>query len=459
VNGTLLHAAAAAFRYPQQVTPVGPFSFALAAGELHLVQGPSGSGKSTLARLLGGVIPHLYRGDLTGRVEVDGVASAALPFWRVAERVGLVTQNPAAQLLTSNVRAEIGFGLERLSAHAAARRVDATIEAFGLAPLAERDPQTLSGGEQQKVVIAAIAARRPGALVLDEPLSMLDTDAVGMVTAQLDRLRRDGVGVVVCEHRADAFAQLEGVRHQTIADHRGDAARTAVPIPWDGPSPDTVAALRLVGGQLRAERGGRAVLRDVDLELEGGQVVSLVGPNGAGKTTLLRVIAGLQPHQGPLHVVVAGRSRQPRMAMCFQLPDRQLFNPSVRSEITFGLSSCDEQRYRRVVDLLGLASYEDTAPLLLSEGEKKRLGLAIMLMRSGLHGICLDEPTLGQDPANSRLLGRVARRLAAAGYLCIAATHDRAWAAAWSDRLITLRDGCLVAVEDVRGRGASEAAA
>jgi energy-coupling factor transport system ATP-binding protein len=98
-----------------------------------------------------------------------------------------------------------------------------------------------------------------------------------------------------------------------------------------------------------------------------------------------------------------------------------------------------------VLDLLGLAPYEQTPPLLLSEGEKKRLALAIVLLRPGLCGVCLDEPTLGQDADQRRILGRIIRRLAGAGYLCLIATHDLEWAAQWSDRILTLERGRLVA--------------
>jgi energy-coupling factor transporter transmembrane protein EcfT len=86
---------------------------------------------------------------------------------------------------------------------------------------------------------------------------------------------------------------------------------------------------------------------------------------------------------------------------------------------------------------------------LLSEGEKKRLALATVLMRHEISGICLDEPTLGQDERHRRLLGQILSRLAAAGYLCLVASHDLGWALEWADRILMLRGGRLVAA---RGR-------
>lgn len=441
MSDALLSAEAARFRYPQHAVATGPFSLAVAEGELCLVSGASGTGKSTLARLLCGAIPHLYRGELHGRVCVDGVASDRLPLWRLSQTVGLVTQNPAAQLLASTVRAEVAFGLETLglAGDAVRARTSAALAASGLERFAERDPRSLSGGEQQRLVLAAVMARRPRALVLDEPLSMLDTTAAAAVVRDLEALRDGGVAVVACEHRTAAFARLRQVRRMTLpGPTRGETA------PPEPPAP--IAGVRLQARRLRVEHGKRAVLRDVDLDLAGGQVVCLVGANGSGKTTLLRALAGLQPSSGHIDGWVDGRRMPPRLAMCFQNPDRQLFNATVRDELCFGRPTPDGEHYRRVLALLGLTEHEQTPPLLLSEGEKKRLGVAIMLMQPGLHGLCLDEPTLGQDDANRRALGGVVRRLAAAGFLCLAATHDHEWAASWADEVVELRDGRVHAV-------------
>jgi energy-coupling factor transporter ATP-binding protein EcfA2 len=169
-----------------------------------------------------------------------------------------------------------------------------------------------------------------------------------------------------------------------------------------------------------------------------------VGANASGKTTLLRALAGLQPHSGRITGFVSGSRLGPRLGLVFQNPDRQIFNPTVRQEILYGLPDHDPGFYRSVVRLLGLSAYEDTPPLLLSEGEKKRLALATVLLRPGLRGICLDEPTLGQDERHRRLLGQILTRLAAAGYLCLVATHDLAWALEWSGRLLMLREGRLI---------------
>lgn len=428
-----LDAAEAAFRYPGCARTVGPFSLSVRDGELHHFRGPSGCGKSTCARMLAGLIPHLYRGEFSGEVRAGERRTVDTPLWQLSARVGLVGQNPAAQLLAATVRDEILFGLENLGLSRAEMkaRLDAALDTFGLRTLEDRDPQTLSGGEQQKLVLAAIAARRPQVIILDETLSMLDAASARDVAEHVRRLRRDGTGVVVFEHRSPVNTWGDDARCHALAS----APPTASPLPE---LPQRIAPFRLSVRGLGVTFGRRRVLEEIDLSLAGGQVIALVGENGAGKTTLLRALAGLQSHSGELHDDTGGSAR---FGLCFQNPDQQIFNASVRQEIRFGKAAIDERLYRCALALFGLAPYENTPPLLLSEGEKKRLGLAILLTRPGLRGLCLDEPTLGQDDHHRRRIGSVVRHLASAGYLCVIATHDLEWAAEWCDEFVLLRAG------------------
>lgn len=114
----------------------------------------------------------------------------------------------------------------------------------------------------------------------------------------------------------------------------------------------------------------------------------------------------------------------PDFGIVFQNPDLQLFNASVRDEILYRVPDPDMTYYRWLLTALGLEPYENTPPLLLSEGEKKRLALALVLMRRPLHGLLLDEPSLGQDSDHKRILMGLLRSLANAGQLVIMTTHD-----------------------------------
>jgi energy-coupling factor transport system ATP-binding protein len=191
---------------------------------------------------------------------------------------------------------------------------------------------------------------------------------------------------------------------------------------------------------LSVKLGGRPILQDLNLSAKGGQVLAIVGRNGVGKTTLLRALAGLQKYRGEITV----DGQRPDLGMVFQNPDLQLFNASVREEVLYRLDDPDMDRYRWLMAMLGLSRYEETPPLLLSEGEKKRLALAMTLMRGPRHGVLLDEPALGQDAAHKETLMRLTHALAEAGQLVILTTHDLALASR-ADRLLILGQDGFVA--------------
>ncbi len=422
------------YRYPQNNHGLAPVSLNLGPGDAVHVAGPSGCGKSTLARCLTGLIPHLYRGQLEGEVWLDGCRTTDTPLWQLAERAGLVFQNPAAQMLAMSVEEEIIFGLENLglSAPAIDRRLQETLARFELEGLRSRSPQTLSGGEQQKLALAAITARRPPVLVLDEPLSMLDGTAAADLVAHLSQLSRSGTSVVVCEHRAERLQTLPDL--QTFILTKAFSAEppsresqsTPLPMP---PSPP----FQLEVSNLGVELGGRPVLQNLNLRLAGGQVVAVVGRNGVGKTTLLRALAGLQKHNGEIRL----DGDPPDLGLVFQNADLQLFNASVRDELLYRLPQPDMALYAQLLDRLGLSPYQASPPLLLSEGEKKRVALATVLMRQPRHGLLLDEPSLGQDEAHKARLIQLVRGLAAVGRLVVLTTHDLGLAVR-ADRLLLL---------------------
>ena len=197
---------------------------------------------------------------------------------------------------------------------------------------------------------------------------------------------------------------------------------------------------RLDVSVLGVKLGGRSVLRDLSFSAAGGQVLAVVGRNGVGKTTLLRALASLQKHTGTVRV----DGDRPDLGIVFQNADLQLFNATVRDEILYRLPDPDVARYCWLLDALGLRRYEDVPPLLLSEGEKKRVALATVLMRGPRHGLLLDEPALGQDARHKARLIRLARALAAAGHLVIMTTHDLELAAN-ADRLLLLGQEGFVA--------------
>jgi energy-coupling factor transporter ATP-binding protein EcfA2 len=406
------------------------------------IGGASGCGKSTLARCLTGIIPHLYHGKMGGQVWLAGQRTDQSPLWELSESAGLVFQNPAAQMLASTVDEEIIFGLENLGLpqHEIERRVEETLGRFDLQGLRKRTPQTLSGGEQQKLALAAITARRPALLVLDEPLSMLDTTAAFDFMDLLAQRAMEGGASVICEHRQEYLRGLPGLQTVSLDEFPAEPAGESA-IDW----PDRASLkVQLEVENLSVAFGERTILNNWSFSLHGGQVTALVGRNGVGKTTLMRVLAGLQPYQG--EVVVSAGSRQERadLGIVFQNPDLQLFNPTVREEILYRVDDPDNDLYNCLLDALDLRRYERSAPLLLSEGEKRRVALATVLMHRPRHGVLLDEPALGLDRFHQAHLVRVLKALAATGQLVVFSTHDIELASR-ADRLLLLGPQGIVA--------------
>ncbi len=429
------------FQYPQNEHGLPPISLEIKPGEMTLVTGPSGCGKSTLARCLMGLIPHLYNGELTGEVWLNGYQTSDVPIWQLAEKAGMVFQNPAAQMLAPSVAEEIIFGLENLGLERDEIdiRLEQVLNEFNLSHMRERNPQSLSGGEQQRLTLAAIIARQPDVLILDEPLSMLDTTAAEELIDHLERFTAAGKSLVIFEHRQEYLERVKKIRH-VVLEGEGKEERHL----FDRARDDRQADFKLEIENLSVQLGGRSVLDNLNLSLEAGQVVAIVGRNGVGKTTLLRALAGLQKHDGAVNIISAQGEQIPDLGMVFQNPDLQLFNASVRDEILYRLPDPDMEYYRWLLSALGLDGYEDTPPLLLSEGEKKRVALGLVLMCQPKHGVLLDEPSLGQDCAHKKTLMHILRALANAGQLVIITTHDLTLAE-HADRLILLGEEGIIA--------------
>ena len=181
------------------------------AGQFCAIIGANGAGKSTLAYTLAGFVPHFYHGTLTGTVNVAGLNTAAATLADLVRRVGLVFQNPYNQISGTKftVREEVAFGLENLGVPRAEMqaRIETTMQLIGIDGLAERSPLALSGGQMQRVALAAVLAMQPQVLVLDEPTAQLDPVGTREVFAAVQALAASHrVTVVMIEHKLEWIA-------------------------------------------------------------------------------------------------------------------------------------------------------------------------------------------------------------------------------------------------------------
>jgi energy-coupling factor transport system ATP-binding protein len=223
------------YRYPNAAGhALDKVSLEIGAGEFVLLAGRSASGKSTLLRAACGLVPHFHGGEIEGRVEAAGVDAIATGPGELAAVVGYLAQDPETQVVSTTVAAEIGLPLEMRGdrASARARAVEEVALALAIPHLLERTVDTLSGGELQRVALAASLVTRPRLVLLDEPTSQLDPVAGDELIWLLRRLNEEwGVSILLAEHRLE--------RCLAAADRV--VAMDAGSIPFDGSPRDFLA--------------------------------------------------------------------------------------------------------------------------------------------------------------------------------------------------------------------------
>jgi energy-coupling factor transport system ATP-binding protein len=174
-------------------------------GEMIGIMGASGAGKSTLAKCLNRLVPAFERGQFDGIVRICGRALDGARVSDISPLVGMVFQDFEAQLFSTNVALEVAFTMQQIGMprEEIAARIEPALVAVGLTGFAHRDPTSLSGGEKQRLAIAAVLALRPAVIVLDEPTTDLDPEGKAEVFALIRKLREQGLSLIVIEHEAD----------------------------------------------------------------------------------------------------------------------------------------------------------------------------------------------------------------------------------------------------------------
>ncbi|MHA2025574.1 MAG: energy-coupling factor ABC transporter ATP-binding protein [Candidatus Thorarchaeota archaeon] len=178
-------------------------------GEFLVLTGPSGCGKTTLCRAINGLVPQFHRGYIAGNVFVNEKNTRDHSVAELAPTAGLVFQQPENQLVTLNVEREIAFGPENLGVEVSEirRRVEELIDMLDLDHLRDKHPHEMSGGEQQRVAIAATLALKPKILVADEPTSNLDPRSAETILELVADLNKRDLTVVLVEHRLDLVSK------------------------------------------------------------------------------------------------------------------------------------------------------------------------------------------------------------------------------------------------------------
>jgi energy-coupling factor transporter ATP-binding protein EcfA2 len=394
------------YTYPPLI-PGQPWSKALDGLSLHVkagtcaaITGPNNSGKTTLCLSVAGLAPRLTVGQLSGRILVNGQDVQKAPPGALSDLIGLVLQDSSGQLFNPTVEAEIAWGMENLGVPPVEmrRRIDWALGAVGLTDLPRsQPPQTLSGGQQKRLALAAALALKPKTLILDQPAGGLAPAArAEMITVLRDLRNSENLAILLTENdpaviaaladrvyildqgrftasgtprevfgsrpypgitlppAGQFVAALNGHRRAalnclTVEEVAGEI-RPIIPSGPESAKPPAMVAENIAGSPPAVEVTGvsfaydqQPVLHDLDLAIPSGQFAVLTGDNGAGKTTLSKHLIGLlRPAAGSVKLFGEDIADRPigqiarQVGFAFQNPEVQIFNPTVWEEVAFG---------------------------------------------------------------------------------------------------------------------------
>ena len=493
--------------YPGEDRPaIHNIDLEILPGEFCLVAGISGTGKSTLLRCVNGLVPHFSGGSLTGTIRVDGLDPVQSSPTKMSRHVGFVFQDPETQFVLDRVEDDIAFSLENAAVppQEIRHRIDLVLERLELRHLRDRKIETLSGGERQRVAIAAALVFSPKILALDEPTSQLDPGSAEEVLEAILRLREElSLTVLISEHRlervlpfTDRLVYLDHLTQEAISGMPRDVLPQMAFVPpicslglamgWK-PLPLSIQEAKSFaqegepgrfqshvqiessgrpqstaadGSQREAylqARGisvdihGKSILRNVDLQIRRGEILTLMGRNGSGKTTLLRTFVGLQkPSAG--RVLIDGKDVANRSVaeICRQAgylpqdPNSLLFADRVYEELVITLRNhrlpIDEDWLITLLERFSIGDLVEAYPRDLSTGQRQRVALCSILVARP-EALLLDEPTRGLDPSAKQDMRVFLQALRAEGKAILLVTHDVELVAGLADRVAIMEAG------------------
>jgi len=441
------------FRYPgAQRDALPEFSLDVRAGEHLAITGANGSGKTTLMLILAGRAPTSGTVQRPGAVGLGAMGGTAI-----------VLQHPESQVLGSRVADDVVWGLPP----GTDVDVPRLLREVGLEELADRDTGGLSGGELQRLALAAALAREPGLLIADEVTSMVDQQGRDSLVDVLSGLtERHRTALVQITHynneagRADRVINLSEspdnaatAAAMTITNTMVETARAPAPTVVSAPA-SRAPVLELIGVSHEYASGtpwAKTALRDVNFMVEQGDGLLIHGGNGSGKSTLAWIMAGLTvPTTGAC--LLDGRPTHEQVGavgLSFQAARLQLMRGRVDREVASaaGFSPRDEARVAAALGVVGLDHGLAKRRIdQLSGGQMRRVVLAGLLARSP-RALILDEPLAGLDAASQGTLLRLLEDLRRnTGLTVVVISHDFDGLEDLCPRTLHLSDGALQAL-------------
>lgn len=472
--------------------------FSIEEGESVLITGKSGSGKSTLIQCINGIIPHIISGTRTGEVKVMGKPVNGMTVPEISKIVGTLLQDPERQVINYRVEEEIAFAPENfnLPREEILERMDRAVDAVGIESLRGRETSRLSGGELQRVALAAVLSMDPSLLILDEPTSNIDPEG----TRDIFQFLRNEKGkrtIIIVEHKVERVLPfvdrivvvdqgriaLDG-RTEDLISEAHELLNLGIEIPRHillanrmGVSTldiDEIRSIAIERGMLpeprqRACNGITAMLADVKVSYPGGfslrvtagikegTITAVMGRNGAGKSTFLKALIGFIDSrnatvEAPIIMgdkLLADPDLQTRGKYLGYLPqsfDLMLINRTVEREMYYSArvrrASDMKAMVPKLMDAFSLSGNANSDPLTLSQGQRRRVAMGATIA-GGVKVIMMDEPTSGQDYMHKENLGRELTELKEKGFTFLIVTHDARFVNRFADRVIVLDQGKL----------------
>ena len=430
-------------------------------GECILLCGRSGCGQSTLLKLMNGIIPEFYDGDISGSVMVNGMNTFTTPIYKLSNNVGSVFQNPKTQFYTTNTTDEIAFGLENygIEREVINKRIGEVEKELHLENLMNKNIFNLSGGEKQKIAIASIYALNPEIFILDEPSSSLDIKSMKELSLTIKKLKSLGKTIIIAEHRlwylkdiVDRAIYLEdgkiireysmdeienldeeerlktGLRHTELRSanfNRKSNSLRKVP--------------ELEINDLLYKRNKQTVFKVDRLKFESGNIVGIVGNNGIGKSTFARIVCGLgKQSSGTIcknNRKLCSKERVRNSLLVMQEINNQLFTDTVYDEISLTSDIDDDNKINIYMEDMQIEKLKQKNPHTLSGGQKQRVVILAALL-SNKNLLFFDEPTSGLDYASMKVVAENIKKFKEKKKLILIISHDFEFLEAVCDEVI-----------------------
>lgn len=470
------------YTYSKEKSNLSNINVCIKKGECVVLCGKSGCGKTTLLRMINGLIPHFYEGNLQGEVKVAGMDVKTNHLQQLSKVVGSVFQNPRSQFFHMDTTGEIAFNLENqgMDRRTMQERVAGTIQTLNLQHLIDRNIFELSGGEKQRIACGAVYAVFPEIVVFDEPSSNLDMDSIRCLKDIITQMKRAGKTIVISEHRlwylwgiADRYLYLEAgtikgdfspiemnelsVYQRTQMGLRALKEQEIMAIGSDKECGETLPTEGIRIEKMLCTRGKKKVLDIEKLFFPKGAIVAVIGQNGAGKSTFCMSLAGLLKAKSNIEADGKKLKRKDLVSNSYvvmQEAGHQLFCDSVREELQLGQDGLTDEMLAETLTKLNILELEKKHPGSLSDGQKQRVAMATALCAKR-EIMLYDEPTSGQDGENLLRTVDVIQTLNEQAKISLVVTHDPEFILHCATHILHIQDGKVKDFKELDEEGIS----